>query len=84
MAGGLHRQQLVVVADFDVQKQQAVITLMNLQLRGFTEKDIIELVLLVQSWNASGVAPLGTPGMTQGNGRGMSKKLDTKLMSVGN
>jgi hypothetical protein len=59
-------------------------TLMNLQMRGFTDKDKEELVLLVQTWSQSGIAQLGTPGMSQGNGHGMSKKLDTKLLGVGN
>jgi cytochrome c553 len=57
---------------------------MNLTMAGFSEKDIAELAALVQSWNQSGIAQLGPPGMSQGNGHGIYKKLDTKLMGVGN
>jgi hypothetical protein len=60
--------------------KQALTTLMNLQMRGFSDKDVEELVLLVQSWNQSGITQLGIPG----NGHGMSKKLDTKLIGTGN
>jgi hypothetical protein len=48
--GSLHkgveqaRQQLVVLEAFTAQKQQAITTLMNFQLAGFSEKDINELI----------------------------------------
>src|SRR5215471_6053063 len=51
--GSLHKrvqqvkQQLAVLDAFTAQKQQAITTLMNLQLAGFSEKDINELIGLV-------------------------------------
>jgi len=78
------KKQIASLDGLAAGKQAALTTLMNLQMRGFSDKDIEELVLLVQSWNQSGIAQLGTPGMNQGNGHGMYKKLDTKLMVVGN
>jgi hypothetical protein len=38
------------------QKHRAVVTLMNLQLAGFSEKDIMELTGLVNTWNNPGRA----------------------------
>src|SRR5262249_48090768 len=67
--GSLHKgveqvkRQLAVLDAFTAQKQQAITTLMNLQLAGFSEKDINELIGLVTAWNKSG------GGFSQGNGR---------------
>jgi Holliday junction resolvasome RuvABC DNA-binding subunit len=72
--GSLHKgveqakQQLSILDAFTAQKQQAMTTLMNLQLAGFSEKEITELVELVSRWNKSW--RLGNPGNGQGNGRG--------------
>ena len=76
----LEKQQLAVLDAFTAQKQQAVTTLMNLQLAGFLEKDINELIGLVTAWNKSGI---WGPGFSQGNGRSSGFKLDDKLIGVG-
>jgi hypothetical protein len=44
-------------------------------MMGYSEKDIMELIEVVERWN--GDSSLGTPGMGQGNSH---KKLDTKLI----
>src|SRR5215469_14185579 len=72
------KQQLAVLDAFTAQKQQAITTLMNLQLAGFSEKDINELIGLVTAWNNS-----GGPGFSQGNGRSSGFKLDDKLIDIG-
>jgi len=46
-----------------------------LQLAGFSEKDINELIGLVTAWNKS--------GFSQGNGRSSGFKLDDKLIGIG-
>ena len=76
------KQQLVVLDAFTAQKQQAITTLMNLQLAGFSEKDINELIGLVTAWNKSGI---GVPGFSQGNGRNSMNgfKLDDKFIGIG-
>ena len=51
---------------------------MNLQLAGFSEKDINELIGLVTAWNKSGTCGLG---FGQGNGNGGNNKLDDKLIA---
>jgi len=71
------------VASIDVlaeNKTQALTTIMNLKMAGFSEKDIAELATLVQSWNQSDIAQLGTQDFN--NGHVMSRKLDTKLLGV--
>jgi len=74
------RQQLSVLDMFTTHKQQALSILINLQLAGFSEKDINELIGLITTWNKSGVGL----GFSQGNGNGGSSntKLDNKLMSL--
>lgn len=67
--GGLQKQyqlttqQLAVLNTFTAQKQQAITTLMNLQLAGFSEKEIMELIGLVNRWNKqwSGMGTLPRP-----------------------
>ena len=44
-------ERIAALDAFNTQKQQAVMTLMNLQLAGFSEKSIAELVALVSRWN---------------------------------
>jgi hypothetical protein len=70
-------ERVSALNELNTQKQQAVITLMNLQMAGFSEKDIAELVELVIRWKGGP----GTPGLGQGNGH---KKVDTELIGVGN
>jgi hypothetical protein len=49
---------------------------MNLQLAGFSEKQIMELTGLVNMWNKQG------PGIGQNNGRSMNGfKLDNKMFN---
>src|SRR5215469_6500281 len=89
--GGLHKaaeqvkQQLAVLDAFTAQKQQAVTTLMNLQMAGFSEKDIMELTGLANKWSG-----IGSLGLSQGNSSSSSMlpkavwfKLDDKLIGVG-
>jgi len=45
------KQQLEVLQAFTVQKQAAAAAVMNLQLAGFSEKEIAELTALVGRWN---------------------------------
>jgi hypothetical protein len=86
--GSLHKsiekakQQLSVLDAFTAQNQAAVTTVMNLQLAGFSEKDINELIGLVTAWNKSGI---GGPGLSQGNGSSSmnGSKLDDKLIGIG-
>jgi hypothetical protein len=74
------KKQFEDFQNFTLQKQQAVITLMNLQLAGYSKKDINELVAVVSTWNRS--VQMGNPGLSQGNGHG-KKKLDAELWSPG-
>jgi hypothetical protein len=76
------KQQLSVLNVFNEQQKLAVTTLINLQLAGFSEKDINELIGLVTRWNKSGI---GVPGFSQGNGRSSMNgfKLDDKLIGIG-
>jgi hypothetical protein len=62
------KQKLAVLDAFTATKNQAMSTIMTLQLNGFFEKEIIELVGLVSRWNKSWTS-LGSPGAGQGNGR---------------
>ena len=73
------KEQLSVLNAFNEQQKLAVTTLINLQLAGFSEKDINELIGLVTAWNKSGI---GVPGFGQGNGRN-GFKLDDKLIGIG-
>ena len=59
--------------ELNTQKQAAVITFMDLQLMGYSNKEITELVETVSRWK-------GGPGLGQANGH----KLDTELIGVGN
>jgi hypothetical protein len=68
-------ERVSALNELNTQKQAAVVTLMNLQMMGYSKKDIMELIEVVNRWN--GDSSLGTPGMGQGNGH---KKLDTKLI----
>jgi hypothetical protein len=63
------------------QKQAALATVMDLQLKGFSDTEIVEWVGLVSTLNKGG---LGSPVLGQDNGHGVSRKLDTKLLGVGN
>ena len=83
--GSLHKgveqtkRQLSILDAFTAQKQQAMTTLMNLQLAGFSEKEIMELVGVVNRWNKSW--HLGNPGNGQGNGdNNMNVSLDDRLI----
>jgi len=69
------KEQLSVLDTFNTQKQHAIMTLMNLQLAGLSEKDINELIGLVTAWNKSDIWGLG---FGQSNG-----KLDDKLIGIG-
>jgi hypothetical protein len=70
-------QKLMALDELNMQKETAIITLVNLQLAGFTETDIMGM------WK--GGIGLGAPGINQGNGHdGMAKRLDTKLIGTGN
>jgi len=59
---------------------EAVTTLMNLQLAGFSEKEIMELIGIVNRWNKS--RHLGSPDLGQGTrGRNMNAStLDYRLI----
>ena len=59
------KQQLSVLDIFNTQRQAAIMTLMNLQLAGFSEKAHAEWIGLVTAWNKSGI---WGPGFGQGNG----------------
>jgi hypothetical protein len=74
-------QQLSALNAFTTQKQQAIMTLMNLQLAGFSEKQIMELTGLVNMWNKHR-PDLGSPGLDQGNGSSSTNgsKLDDRLI----
>ena len=74
------KEQLSVLNAFNEQQKLAVTTLINLQLAGFSEKDINGLIGLVTAWNNSGI---GIPGFSQGNGRSSGFKLDDKLIGIG-
>ena len=74
------KQQLSVLNAFNEQQKLAVTTLINLQLAGFSEKDINELIGLVTAWNKSGI---GVQGFSQCNGRSSGFKLDDKLIGIG-
>jgi hypothetical protein len=76
------KQQLSVLNAFNEQQKVAVTTLINLQLAGFSEKDINGLIGLITAWNKSDI---GVPGFSQGNGRSSMNgfKLDDKLIGIG-
>jgi hypothetical protein len=76
------KEQLSVLNAFNEQQILAVTTLINLQLAGFSEKDINELIGWVTAWNKSGI---GLPGFSQSNGRSSMDgfKLDDKLIGIG-
>jgi alkylhydroperoxidase family enzyme len=73
------KQQLEVLQAFTVQKQATVTTVMNLQLAGFSEKEIAELTALVGRWNKRwpGMGPFN---QGQGNGSSANGKLDDRLI----
>jgi alcohol dehydrogenase class IV len=53
-------ERIAALDAFNTQKQQAVTILMNLEMAGFSEKDITELTACVNTWKAqSGKATLG-------------------------
>jgi hypothetical protein len=66
-------QKLSALSTFTTQKEQAINALANLQVMGYTEKDIAELTGMVNVWNKSGI------GLSHNNG---GKKLDTELIGV--
>jgi len=53
------KEQLSVLHAFNEQQKLAVTTLINLQLAGFSEKDINDLIGLVTAWNKSGIGDSG-------------------------
>jgi len=61
------KEQLSALDTFNTQKQQAIMTLMNLQLAGFSEKQIMELTGLVNMWNKQWPSIEG-PSIGQNNG----------------
>ena len=71
-------QQFALLNTANDQQRNAISTLVNLKNAGFTEKDIMELTAVVNTWNArsgrSGIASL-----SYNNG---GKKLDTELIGV--
>ena len=79
------KQQLSVLNAFNEQQKLAVTTLINLQLAGFSEKDINELIGLVTAWNKSDFSQgNGNMNMNGGNAGFNLKdfKLDDKLNCV--
>jgi alkylhydroperoxidase family enzyme len=70
-------QQLTLLNTANDQQRNAISTLLNLKNAGFTEKDIMELTAVVNTWNKS----MESPGLSQGDAHG--KKLDTELIDVG-
>jgi len=50
-AAEVAKNQISAIDTLATGKQAALTTIMNLQLKGFSDKDIEELVLLMQSWN---------------------------------
>ena len=82
-------EQLKGLQDFSEIKNQALLTIMNLQLNGYSEKEIADLCGCAKTRTS-----LGTPGQDQGNGFGKhddnrsgngdgSKwKLDNKLIGI--
>ena len=64
------RRQLSVLDMFTAQKQQALSILMNLQAKGVTEAEIVNLANFAGRWNKQ----LYDPGMVQGNGSGNKMK----------
>jgi hypothetical protein len=72
-------ERIAALDAFYNQKQQAITTVMNFQLAGFSEKDIMELTECVNTWNnKSGIASLNHI-----NGNNGTEKLDDKLIGVG-
>ena len=68
-------ERLSTLGTFIRQKEAALTTLVNLQLHGFSENQIIELTSLVNNWNARlGIAGLNHDGV---------KQLDTELIGTG-
>jgi hypothetical protein len=72
-------QQLSALNTFTTQKQQAISRRSN--LAGFSEKDITELIALVDRWNKQWPG-IGSPGLDQGNGSSSmnGSKLDDRLI----
>ena len=62
-------ERVSALNELNTQKQAAVITFMDLQLMGYSNKEITELVETVSRWK-------GGPGLGQANGH----KLDTELI----
>jgi hypothetical protein len=65
-------ERVSALNELNTQKQAAVITFMDLQLMGYSNKEITELVETVSRWK-------GGPGLGQANGH----KLDTELIGIG-
>jgi len=79
-------QQLKGLQNFSDLKNQALLTIMTLELNGYSEKEIADLA----AWNKHQQTSLGNPGQGQGNGssstnnnggvgNGSKWKLDTEL-----
>jgi hypothetical protein len=83
-AAEIAKQQIANLDALCQGKQTAVTTLMNLQMAGFSDEQIHDLVVLVSQWNGQ------LPGMNtsiqndSNNGHNSGRKLDTKLISLGN
>jgi hypothetical protein len=76
-------QQLAMLNMVNEQQKRAIATLVDLQKAGFSEKEIAELIALINLWNKSGIVQIGGPGFSQGNGSGSNgskSKLDDKLI----
>ena len=78
------KQQLEVLQAFTVQKQAAITTVMDLQLAGFSEKEIAELTALVGRWNKQSLPGLGSQGNGSSSMNGFKLLLlDDKLIGIG-
>jgi hypothetical protein len=75
------KQQLTVLEAFTAQMQAAITTVMNLQLAGFSEKDIHELIGLVNMWNKHSSFGFGL-GLNQGNGSGGGNRMNGSKLDV--
>jgi hypothetical protein len=73
------KQELEALQAFTVQKQQAVTTLMNLQLAGLPVRKI-DCRTNQGRWNKQWPG-IGSPDLSQGNGSS-STKLDDKLIGI--
>jgi hypothetical protein len=74
-AAEIAKQQIENLEALGRGKQHAITTLMNLQIAGYTDEQINDLVELVSQWNGR------LPGMNDSNnGHNSGRKLDTKLL----